>query len=217
MFRQMRQQLKHIKAKHQLQRTLWEDTSDKKLLTFYTKIMSKALGAERCSIFVNDPAQGSVWLQASDTLGEKAIEVPLSNTVVGRVIESGQAVIETDLEDKEGMHKTVDAKTGFTTRDILCVPIRSIDGSSITGALQVLNKLDGTTFTDSDRELLEELATYLQFQIESIFLNQETISVTESALDLATKLLITVFGGILLVILAIVIYNFALVGVSSVG
>lgn len=217
MFNQLREQLRHIKARQKLQSDVWDETSDKKLLTFYSKIMTKALGAERCSIFVTDPGHKSVWLQTSNTLGEKAIEVPVSDSIVGRVIESGQPVIETGLQNKQGRHKEVDAQTGFTTRDILCVPVRSADGTTVTGALQVLNKADGSTFSSEDQDLLEELAKYLQLQIESLFLNQETVTVTEKALNLVTKVFYSALAIILLLIGGVIIYNFTLVGLSGIG
>jgi len=67
----------------------------------------------------------------------------------------------------------MDEKTRFVTRDILCIPIKSLDGTEVTGAVEVLNKKGGGAFNDDDRILLEEMAHFLELTIENIFFYQE--------------------------------------------
>jgi hypothetical protein len=71
-----------------------------------------------------------------------------------------------------GAHDVVAAKTGYVTRDALCVPVHGVTSKKVVGAIQVLNKVRGE-FTDEDREILERLAIHLQMNIENIFLRQE--------------------------------------------
>jgi sigma-B regulation protein RsbU (phosphoserine phosphatase) len=51
----------------------------------------------------------------------------------------------------------VDAQTGFTTRSILCAPMR-VRGETL-GAIELINKQDDGLFDDADRRLLETLAS----------------------------------------------------------
>lgn len=166
------QKLEQLRKKQQLMEKAWREAGNKKLLQFFVDIMPKALSAERCSIFILDPVNEKVWLQCGTGLTEKQLQVPTSNSMVGQVIESGKFVMEHDLEDQAGAHDVVAVKTGYVTRDALCVPVHGVTSKKVVGAIQVLNKVRGE-FTDEDRETLERLAFHLEMNIENIFLRQE--------------------------------------------
>jgi hypothetical protein len=53
----------------------------------------------------------------------------------------------------------VDAKTGYVTKALLCMPIKDYSGS-VLGVAQVINKLDGEEFTQNDEQVF---SSYLQF------------------------------------------------------
>jgi Nif-specific regulatory protein len=166
------QKLEQLRKKQQLMEKAWRETGNKQLLQFFVDIMPKALSAERCSIFILDPINEKVWLQCGTGLTEKQLQVPTSNSIVGQVIESGKHVMESDLEDQAGAHDVVAVKTGYVTRDALCVPVFGVTSKKVVGAIQMLNKVRGE-FSDEDREILERLAFHLQMNIENIFLRQE--------------------------------------------
>ena len=139
------------------------DTSGKiSLLEFYVKIVPKVLNAERCSIFIYDPDSKTIWLKCGTELEERDIEVTLEyDSVVVNVITTGQHKVVTGLDKKNGIHKRIDENTGFVTRDILCIPIKSLNGKDVTGAVEIMNKQGEGAFNDDDRELLEEMAHFL--------------------------------------------------------
>jgi len=182
------------------------DTSGKiTLLEFYVKIVPKVLNVERCSIFIYDPVSKSIWLKCGTKLEERDIEVTTEyDTVVVNVITTGQHKIVTGLDKKNGIHKKIDEKTGFVTRDILCIPIKSLDGTEVTGAVQVLNKMDGSVFNDDDRILLEEMAHFLELTIENIFFNQETANVLDNVHNMMKKV---IFVSIAIIISLIIIFS----------
>jgi signal transduction protein with GAF and PtsI domain len=166
------QKLGQLRKKQQLMEKAWRETGNKQLLQFFVDIMPNALNAERCSIFILDPVNEKVWLQCGTGLTEKQLQVPTSNSIVGQVIESGKYVMESDLEDQAGAHDVVAVKTGYVTREALCVPVFGVTSKKVVGAIQMLNKVRGE-FSDEDREILERLAFHLQMNIENIFLRQE--------------------------------------------
>jgi adenylate cyclase len=135
------------------------------------------MDAERCSIFILDPVDEKAWLQCGTGLTEKQLQVPTKNSIVGRVISSGKLVMEDDLEDQVGAHDIVAVKTGFVTRNALCVPVNGVTTKKVVGAIQMLNKRHGM-FTDDDRETLERLAFHLEMNIENIFLRQELAKIS---------------------------------------
>lgn len=165
----------------------WDPAGSKALLGFYVKIMPKALNAERCSIFIYDPATKEIWLKAGTGMAEREIRVGKdAPSIVGEVVDTGRHAIVTGLEDKNGAHKKVDSQTGFVTRDVLAIPIKSLDGKQVTGAVEVLNKKEGS-FTEEDRKLLEEMAHYLELTMENIYFNIETANVLRNMLGTLTK------------------------------
>ena len=137
------------------------------------------LKAERCSIFINDPATGKVWLQTGTGVDEKQIELDAQGSLVEQVIATGKYIVEEDMAKLDGPHKQVDAQTGFMTRNELCVPIKSLSGQKTAGAILVLNKKGGKRFHKQDRQFLEKVASHLQSAIESIFLRQELMDFSE--------------------------------------
>ena len=116
------QRLTELKSKQNLIDKAWAKAGDRKLLEFFVEIITKALHVERCSIFILDPVEDNVWLHCGTGVREKQISVPKWNSMVGNVISNGKYHIEYDMEDTVGAHDTVDIKTGFITRDSLCVP-----------------------------------------------------------------------------------------------
>ena len=184
------------------------DTSEKiSLLEFYVKIVPKVLNAERCSIFIYDPDSKTIWLKCGTELEERDIEVTTEyDSVVVNVITSGQHKVVSGLDKKGGIHKKTDEKTGFATRDILCIPIKSLDGTEVTGAVEVLNKKSGGAFNDDDRILLEEMAHFLELTIENIFFNQETANVLDNMHDMMKKIVFVSIGIIISLVIILSIF-----------
>lgn len=158
-----------------------------RILSFYTRIMPRVIDVERCSVFIHDAGRDKVWLKAGTGVGEHEIEVPTRGSVVGDVIASGEPVIVSELAARPGAHKGTDEKTGFVTRNVLCVPITSPIRKQVTGAFQFLNKLDDREFTEEDMSLALEAAEHLQTEVDDIFLGQEPAGLGERFSSAARK------------------------------
>jgi GAF domain-containing protein len=174
------------------------------LLAFYTRIMTKVTESERCSVFINDPGHDRAWLKAGTGVQEAEIEVPKKGSIVGQVIDSGEPIIVSDLEAKSGAHKQVDEKTGFVTRNILCVPIKSAARGIVTGAFEILNKLDNKSFTEEDQTMALEVASHLQREVDTIFLDQETFGMSEELHQATVRGARVVFISIAIVFIAVI-------------
>lgn len=167
-----------LKLKQNLIDKSWRQTGNRPLLQFFVEIIPASIKADRCSIFVHDPADEKVWLQCGTGMQERQISVPKRSSMVGEVICTGKSIMRTDMNDIVGAHATVDMQTGYITYDALCVPIHGATTDKITGAIQVLNKKGGGQFTGEDQALLERLAQLLQANIESLFLRQEMFKIS---------------------------------------
>ncbi len=173
----LEKKLAQLRSKQQLMEKAWKEAGNRQLIQFFVDIMPRTLGAERCSIFILDPVDEKAWLQCGTGMSEKALQVPTKNSIVGRVISSGEWVMEDDLEEQVGVHDVVAVKTGFVTRNALCVPVHGVTTKKVVGAIQVLNK-QGGMFDAADREILERLAFHLEMNIENIYLRQELAKIS---------------------------------------
>jgi len=128
----------------------------------------EVLDAEACSVMLVDETTRTLRWEVA--LGEGAgklqtLSVPIGQGISGGVAATGTAVrIEDAQHDPRWVGRSFDATTGFTTRSILCVPIRARD--RVIGVVQVLNRRTGP-FTDADQELLEALASMGGVAIEN--------------------------------------------------
>lgn len=71
--------------------------------------------------------------------------------------------IEDCYEDPR-FDRSVDKKTGFRTRQMLCVPIQN-SANEVIGAIQIINTNHGRPFSDMDVELLQGFRGYVQISI----------------------------------------------------
>jgi GAF domain-containing protein len=170
---------------------------DDPLLDFYVKVTAKVLDCERCSIFIRDRQTGKVFLKSGTGLKERDIVVDVDTSVVGKVIETGEPIIMEGMHQRDGVHKSIDAKTGFTTRNILCIPVYSLNSKRVVGAVQVLNKVDGTQFNEDDQAVLTELARFLQLSLETGLANQQAQRAMRNLTNylIGAALLAAVFGA----------------------
>ena len=55
----------------------------------------------------------------------------------------------------------IDMKSGYRTRSLLCMPIIESNSGKILGATQMINKLDGSFFSDEDEEMLRAITVHV--------------------------------------------------------
>jgi GAF domain-containing protein len=197
------------------QQALFDEIDPKqgsKLLDFYVGVIPRMLNAERCSVFIFDPENRKVWLKAGTGVTERGIEVSVDGSIVGDVIASGKPVIASDLQIRNGTHKKTDAETGFVTREIICVPVRSKDRSEITGAIEVLNKKNGGGFNAEDQAFLEEVGEHLQSIVDSTYLSQEAVGMTTKLVAIANQAII---GGVIAVGATLITFSFIYMALLS--
>ena len=119
---------------------------------------ARLTGAAAGSIMLFDEDKKSLYSRSS--FGEKAAVVkPLSvrDGMAWWVAQHGEVVRVNDVTNDERFTGTIDKIIGFKTKSILCVPV-TLEGE-IIGVIEVLNKTNGTEFTDDDEWLLSVLAS----------------------------------------------------------
>ena len=186
----------------------WNPEEQKRVLNFYIKILPQLIGAERCSIFIIDPNDATVWLRAGTGIMERQIEVPSASSIAGEVIQSGKSVRMDHLDEKPGVPKRTDEATGFTARELLCVPIHGVRKAQVIGAIELLNK-SGGAFSEDDQALLTEAAHNLSLLFQKFFPNQQVATLSgklyrigESVLSTVVFIFAAALGVLLLIFMA---------------
>ncbi|TAN54247.1 MAG: adenylate/guanylate cyclase domain-containing protein [Betaproteobacteria bacterium] len=113
------------------------------------------LGAERGSLFLNDPATGELYSRVVKGKLRRELRLLNNTGVAGHVFTGGEPLIVHDAYADARFNKAIDEQTGFRTRSILAVPVRTVTGEVI-GVVEALNKKKGR-FTRRDLELLEAM------------------------------------------------------------
>ena len=103
----------------------------------------------------------------------KEIRLPKGTGIVGWVALNGEPLLIADVTKDDRFYQKVDEKSQFKTTSILCVPLKTKDGT--IGALEVLNKLNGEEFDINDQSLLMALASQAAMAIENARLYQSVL------------------------------------------
>jgi len=126
------------------------------------------VGADRCSIWLIDPAANQLWTTVAH--GVDRLRVPLGHGAVGACIAAKRAIVVNDSSQDPNFRNQIDQSTGYATRSLLALPLTGADGVVI-GALQVLNKPGG--FQNRDVDLLGLAAAYSASAIETQQLREQ--------------------------------------------
>jgi adenylate cyclase len=133
-------------------------------LEVLVKITTSTIGAERGTIFLNDPATGELYSRIAQGSFTREIRILNTKGVAGWAFTKNEGVIIHDAYKDERFNKAVDVRTGFRTKSILCAPLRTVNGDEI-GVSQILNKIDGD-FEQDDLDMLEAMTEQAAIAIQ---------------------------------------------------
>jgi Nif-specific regulatory protein len=122
------------------------------------------MNAERATIFLADHETHELYSHVGVGLKAFQIRIPWDSGIAGWVFHNGESLNIVNAYEDPRFNKGVDPRTGYQTRNLLCVPLRAPRGR-IIGVFQVLNKRAGV-FTSTDLEILEILASQAARSIE---------------------------------------------------
>ncbi|KAG8000022.1 cAMP and cAMP-inhibited cGMP 3' [Nibea albiflora] len=78
--------------------------------------------------------------------------------IAGQVARTGEVLNIPDAYADPRFNREVDLKTGYTTRNILCMPI--VSRGTVIGVVQMVNKLSGSAFTKTDENNFKMFAVF---------------------------------------------------------
>ena len=135
------------------------------VLNVLVEMTTAELGAERGTLFLNDTETSELYSRVAMGNFQREIRILNTSGVAGYVFTTGEGVIIQDAYADTRFNRSVDEQTGFVTRNILCVPIKTAKGETI-GVAQTLNKRKGR-FTRSDLVLFEAMVAQGSLALQS--------------------------------------------------
>jgi len=85
--------------------------------------------------------------------------------IVGRVYETGTPYLSADVDTDNYFYQKIDQQLGHKTHSVVAVPIYI--GKHVCGVLELINRLEGQSFTPRDMTLLEIFAGYTSFTLQN--------------------------------------------------
>ena len=95
----------------------------------------------------------------------RTIQLPPGAGICGHVARTGEALIINDAQNDPRLYRPVDQATKVTTRNLLCVPLRS--GQKLWGVLELINKEGDEGFTTQDLRVAETVAGQIALAFEN--------------------------------------------------
>jgi diguanylate cyclase (GGDEF)-like protein len=130
--------------------------------------------SEAAALLLLDRAGRELVFRASRTIQPGMIDgmrLPTDRGIAGWVARHRQAVRLDDVASDPRHFSAVGEQTGLAPRTMICVPM--ISKGTLRGVIQVLNKVDGSTFTEAELSLAQTLADHAAIAIENASLYRQ--------------------------------------------
>jgi putative ABC transport system ATP-binding protein len=150
-------------AQNQLSESMLDQT-----LEGFTLKVGQLLEAERSTIFLVDHDRQLLRSKVAQHSGDKPIEivVPLGQGIAGHVARTGETLNIPDAYANPLFNRESDLRTGYRTRNILCVPIYN-RSRTIIAVAQILNKRDNRPFTTEDETRFDNFVSSIAVVLET--------------------------------------------------
>ncbi|XP_059842023.1 cAMP and cAMP-inhibited cGMP 3',5'-cyclic phosphodiesterase 10A isoform X2 [Hypanus sabinus] len=126
------------------------------------------VNADRCALFQVDHNKRELYSDLFD-IGEvkegkpvfkktKEIRFSIEKGIAGQVARTGEILNIPDAYADPRFNREIDLYTGYTTRNILCMPI--VSRGIVIGVIQMVNKMSGKAFTQTDEKNFKMFAVF---------------------------------------------------------
>jgi diguanylate cyclase (GGDEF)-like protein len=142
------------------------------------EILQKAyefVPSESGSILLDDPIRKMVSRRENElvfiaTFGDSSRELigrrlSAEHGIVGQVYQTGTPYLSPDVTADKHFYNAIDEQLGHKTNSVVAVPVYI--GKHVCGVLELINRLDGRSFTSRDMTLLEIFAGYTSFTLQN--------------------------------------------------
>ena len=159
---------RQIQTFYQVNRLISSIHNMDQLLSLVMQESESAVNAEASCIALYDPEDGQLHIEfAGGEAGQEvqSLTLAMGQGVLGSVAASGETLRIGDVASEPRFDSSVDHTTGFVTKSLLATPIQW--QGNLLGVLEVVNKRDGSPFSENDERLLEIVANQAAIAVEN--------------------------------------------------
>lgn len=172
-----------------------------KLLKTIMRTARSVMQAEASSLMMIDETAGDLVYAVA--LGEKGktvkekFRIKIGQGISGWVAQHGKPLVVPDVTKDPRFYSRVDKETGFVTRSIICVPLKT--RNKTIGVLQAINPSNKTAFSQRDLSIFREFATISAVAIENALVHSYEIEEERlrNQLDIARKIQQNLFPSVM--------------------
>lgn len=95
----------------------------------------------------------------------KKLRLKVGEGIAGWVAASGQSLLIADAQHDERFARHVDWQVSFTTRSVICVPLKVKE--RVLGVIELINSFDDADYSEADLMTLSAIADYAAIAIEN--------------------------------------------------
>ena len=147
------------------------------------RMTQHTLNAETSSILLFDNDERTLRFKIAEGESErilKQVKLNLQSGIAGWVAQYKKPLIINDVTKDQRFNGSVDDMTGFTTKSVICAPL--LVSRQLIGGIEVLNKTDGSDFSEQDLETLTSVASTTAMAIENTQLHQSVLDAYKSTI-----------------------------------
>lgn len=135
--------------------------------------ITRLMKAEVGSLLLVDDEKKELYFEVA--LGEKGdkvkeIRLKIGEGFAGWVAEHGEPLLIQDAKNDPRFYKSLDEKIGFTTKNMVCVPVKVKE--KVIGVLQAINKIEGI-FTEDDMKFFQLFSNQVAIALDNARLYEE--------------------------------------------
>lgn len=142
------------------------------LFTSILTVARNELHVDRGTLYFVDEQKQEIWTKIAGGVSTQ-IRLPFGKGLAGSVAATGEPLILHDAYEDPRFDRSHDARTGYRTRSVLCVPIKNRN-HKVVGVLQLLNKTTGP-FGPRDLEFLGSISEHMAIAMENATLHMELL------------------------------------------
>jgi signal transduction histidine kinase/CRP-like cAMP-binding protein len=143
------------------------------LLDRILRVATQSTGADRGTLYLIDEHANELWSKVAQGSNMVEIRLPLGKGLAGYVAKTGETVNIADAYKDPRFNPEIDRKSGYRTRNVLCMPMRDKEGK-IVGVFQLLNKREGP-FGRDDEAFIEALSVHAAIAVENARIAREMV------------------------------------------
>ncbi len=128
-------------------------------------VSADLVNADRGTLYLVEHDKGTIWSEVAMGEEVKEIHLKIGEGIAGSVAKTGKTINIADVSTDERFQSSFDKTSGYTTKSMLCMPIKNKE-ESIVGVLQLLNSKNGS-FSELDEELLNALSIFIAISLEN--------------------------------------------------